>query len=261
MVHLHVTWSAEGRHPLFPDEALRRRAVRKLAEVARESLTVFCLVDEHVHAALMGEPEVLRRRMRAITRSMRGLAVVSLDGPRQKVIQDRAHMKNVVDYVLRQPEHHELPVHSALWSGGCFPDLVGARIVPDLRLRLCDALPRYSLRDAFEAVGLPPRRLEEPGPEALRLLGAGALFDAACAALCVVPRSGSHTPDEAQARRTAHVLAREIGLPLSTMAAVAQVGSRSARRLASEPLPAPVRRAVLLRLALEAQVQALPPAR
>jgi hypothetical protein len=261
MILLHVTWSADGRHPLFPDEALRRCAVRKLAEVGRDCLIVFCLVDEHIHTALMGEPATLDRRMRAILRSMRALAVVPLDGPRVKVIEDRTHLENVAGYVLRQPEHHGLPVHSALWSGGCVPDLMGARLVPGLTLRLSDALPRHTQRDVLEAVGLPPRRLDPPVPEALRLLGAGALYEAACAALCVVPEGGCHAAGEVMARRAALALARECGMPLAPVAAAASCPERSARRLAAAPLPPDVRQAVLRYLALEARVREVAPGR
>ncbi len=35
-------------------------------------------------------------------------------------------MSNVFGYLLRQPSHHDLQVHPALWTGSCFLDLVGA---------------------------------------------------------------------------------------------------------------------------------------
>jgi hypothetical protein len=229
--------------------------------VGRDHLIVFCFVDEHVHTSPMGEPEALDRCVRAITRSMRLLTAVPVDGPRLKVIEDRTHMENVAGYVLRQPEHHHLPVHSALWSGGCVPDLMGARLVPGLTLRLADALPRHTQRDVLEAVGLPPSRLEMPGPEALRLLGAGALYDAACAALCVVPQAGCHAAGEVMARRAALVLVQECGIPLTPVAAAASCPERSARRLAASPLPPEVRQAVLRHLAIEVRVREVAPGR
>jgi len=254
----HVTWSSEGRLPLFPDEALRRRAVRKLAEVAGGALVVFCLVDEHVHVALVGDETVSRRRVRAITRSLRVLSAVPLDAARIRPIEGRNHMETVLDYCLRQPAKHGLPCHPALWSGGCLPDLVGARLVPRLTLGVQVALPRFEPRNAFASVGLPGRPLTLPGPAELRALGLGDLLAAATAALCVDPLPRTDWPGDVLARRAFVHLAREGSHPTASIAAVLGCGDRGVRGLAHGALPETARRAVLARLALEARVRAVP---
>jgi hypothetical protein len=35
-----------------------------------------------------------------------------------------------VTYLLKQPVKHGLDVHPALWTGSCFLDLIGARLIP-----------------------------------------------------------------------------------------------------------------------------------
>jgi len=239
---------------MFPSEARRRAAVRKLAEVAGDDIALFCIVDEHVHAVPYAEQETMRRRARAITRSLRTLAVVPVQPARIRPVDGRNHMESVLDYVLGQPEKHELPVHPALWSGGCLPDLVGARVVPGLRLRVQDCLPRFRPWMALRAVKLPSGTLEPMPIDRLALLGPAALADAACSALCTAPGASGKEQGAVMARRAACVLAREGGLSLGAMAAALGVSAHTARRLAREPLPPQARRAVLLWLALEQRV-------
>ena len=49
----NVTIAAVGRHPLFPTEDERRRAVLALARVVTGSLALFCIVDEHIHLVVV----------------------------------------------------------------------------------------------------------------------------------------------------------------------------------------------------------------
>jgi REP element-mobilizing transposase RayT len=254
----HITWSTEGRLPIFPDEQLRSRAVRKLAGAAQDQLAMFCIVDEHVHVVLFGEPEVLVRRVRAITRSLRGLAAVPLESPRVRPIEGRSHMQSVFGYVLRQPAHHGLPVHPALWSGSCLPDLVGARQVEGMRLCLREVMPRVTVGDVFTAVGLPRTRLESAGRDRLVAVGAHEVVRVASGALGVVPPLDTQEPDVVRAKRAASVLAREAGLSLQQVADAAGISARTARRLSLEPLPENLRQVVMRRFTLEQRAQRAP---
>ena len=160
----HITWATESRHPMFPDEAARLAAVHKLVELARAELVLFCIVDEHVHLVILCDLSTARRRARAVTRALRRLAAVRVDPARIRPVNDRRHMENVLGYVLTQPDHHGLPIHSALWTGGCLPDLVGARFIPGLDLRITAALPRFRKSEALHKVGLPSRPLLPAAP-------------------------------------------------------------------------------------------------
>jgi len=252
----HVTWATEGRNPLFPDEGARLRAVAALVEAAAGDLALFCVVDEHVHAVLCGGRALAARRVRAITRRLRGLAVAPVDAARWKPIQDRRHMETVRDYVLRQPSHHGLPGPAALHSGSCCPDLLGARRLPGPVLCVTRALPRFRPVDALGAVGLGWAALAPAGPDALRAVGARRLVAAAAAAVGADPALGGKDPGVVLARRAAAVLARQGGLPLGEVAWALHAAPCSVRRLAVQPIDPAITAAVRLRLALEDRVAA-----
>lgn len=255
---VHVTWSTEGRLPFFPDEALRRRAVRKLVAAAGAELVVFCIVDEHVHVVLYGNPTVIRRRIRAITRSLRGLSVVPMASGRIRVVADRAHANNVFGYVLDQPYRHELAVHSALWSGNCLADLVGARLIGGMQLCHRDVWPRFRPADAFEAVDLPRWILQPVKVEHVSAIGAHRLVAAVAAAFCLPLPLACQVPEVVTAKRVACRLAREAGLPLAAIARAAGFSLRSAQRLARQEVPESACKVVLTWLALEQRVRSNP---
>ncbi len=254
MIASHITWSTEGRMPLFPDERARLLAVRALASAGKRELALFCLVDEHVHAVLYGDRVVVFRRARAISRSLRLLAAVPLEPARVRPIQGRSHMQSVFGYVLRQPAKHGLPVHPALWSGSCFPDLLGVRVIGGLTLCLRQLLPRASTRDLLRGVGLGSERMVPVGIERVASAGAHELVRVVSDAVGVLPPLVTQEPDVVQAKRAASVLAREAGLGLAPVAAAGGFSPRTARRLALEPVPEEIRRAVLGRFALEERV-------
>ncbi len=254
----HVTWSTEGRLPFFPGEALRRRAVRKLVACGGAELGLYCIVDEHVHGLFNGPDVVVSRRIRACTRSLRQLAVIPLDAPRIRAINSRAHLENAVGYVLDQPEHHGLPEHSALWSGNCVADIVGARWIEGAELCTNLLLPRFRPSDALGAVGLPGWPLEPATLADVATVGAYGLVRAAASALCVALPLDSQLPHVVSAKRVACVLALEAGLALAGVAEAGGFSWRSARRLAAQPIPVQARRAVLPWLALEEGVRKFP---
>lgn len=251
----HITWSTEGRLPIFPDEARRLLAIKKIAAAARHELTMFCIVDDHIHVVLYGDRPTIARRARAITRILRRLAAVPIDTPRIRPINGRAHMTSVFGYILRQPEHHGLPGHPALWSGSCLLDLVGARRVEGGELHLNAVMPRATAGDAMEALGLPRWRLEPAGLPRVAAAGAHELVRVSAAALGVTLPLGGREADIVHAKRVACRLARDSGLSLAQLALAGGFSERSARRLAAQPVPDLILRAVLLRLALEDRVR------
>jgi REP element-mobilizing transposase RayT len=252
----HLTLAARTRHTLFPDEALRLEALRRLVRICGAELVVFCIVDDHLHWVVRCDE---RRRVviaRAVRRSMQALSGVETKPVHAEPIDGRRHMETVRRYVLIQTVKHELGVHPALWTGGCFPDLVGARWLPELRLQLFEVLPRSGPWDLCRDIGLPPQRFEPATLPQLRELGPSALVEAAAAA-CGAPLSlrGKSRP-VATARRVACWLGREAEIPSRKLAHALDIHPGAARKLLAKPPPREAVQATLVRIALEAQVAA-----
>ncbi len=252
----HVNFSSEGRNPMFPEEALRRQVVRWIAATAPQELALFCFVDEHLHFVFFGDRERVWSRIRALSRGLRRLSVVPLGPAYIKRVEGRDHMRNLLDYLLGQPRKHGLPVHPALWTGNCFVDIIGARYLPGLRLRIRDALPRFRQRQAYCAVGLPVRRIQAPTAEQVRALGASRLVTAASAALAAPPSLAGRTAPEIEARRVVVGLGGEVGIPRREVAWALGITPRAARRLALRQASPEAFNAALLMLALEEAVHA-----
>ena len=80
-----------------------------------------------------------------------------------------------------------MPGHAALWTGSAHLDLLGARVLPGLRLRLGEVLPRFGPRRIADAVGLSDFDLRPISLAAIRRLGAFSLASGAAAALAARP--------------------------------------------------------------------------
>ena len=247
----HLTLASAGRLPLFDGEARLRAAVRVLARAGAGRLVLFCVVDDHVHAVVRGGRREAGRVGYAVWRGLQAVAATPVERTRVRPVESRAHLQWLVRYVLGQVQHHGLDTHPALWSGSCLQDLVGARAVLRLRLRLSELLPRLRLRTVYEHAGLPHQELAPAPDHAVRLAGAARLAEAAAAALAVDPALQGNTAPTVQARQAACALAREAGMPLSEVAWALRITPRAARRLAWRGVDATVRSAVRLRLALE----------
>jgi REP element-mobilizing transposase RayT len=254
----HVTWSAEGRLPFFPHDALRLAAVRALTEAGRVELLLFCIVDEHVHAVFHGERCIVARRVRAITRRLRRLAVVPLDSPRIRSVNGRSHLVSLIRYLVCQPAHHGLPGHPALWSGSCLPDLVGARRLSCARLGLWAVLPRQTTSDVLAVVSLGRDKLEPASRERVAAMGAHGLVRSSAAAFGVSLPLRGQSEDVMAAKRAACVMAAAAGLPLRGVATAGGFSWRTARRLASQPVEPEVTQVVRLHIALEDRARLYP---
>jgi hypothetical protein len=250
----HLNISSVSRLALFPGSHHTRRALWKLVEILGDDLALFCLVDDHLHAVIVCDERTLQPRVRALTRSARALAAVEVNPTHLRVVEGRRHMQTLLEYVLRQPSKHDLPVHPALWEGSCLPDLVGARYLPGLRLRIGDALPRTTQAEALRAVGLPESRLEPVALDTVRSLGPARLLGACAAATGSDPRLQDKRRSEASARRVACTLAKASCIPMSELAWHLGVTRRACRRMVAHPGIEGLEDVVLRRLALEERV-------
>lgn len=256
----NLTIPAIGRHPLFPTEEARRRAVHALARVAGGSLALFCIVDEHIHLVAVCSRIEAGRLARAVGIAL-GHRAATRTGPAHfRQVRERRHLETLVGYVLGQPAHHGLPGHPALWTGSACLDLLGARVIPGLDLRLREVLPRLDSRRILEAVGLVGIDLRPMSLEEIRKGGAFALAAAAGAALAARPDLHGNEDPTVAARVATATLANAAGIPTSEVAAALGIWPRSARRLAGRQSPARVLSAVRRRLTLEGWVErARPP--
>ncbi len=169
----HLTWSTASRHPIAAQESDRRALVRLLGRVAGDSIALFCIADDHLHVVLFCTEPARGRIAQALSLALAAACSESLCPAHTRRVEERSHLAWLANhYILGQPIKHGLASHPALWSGSCFPDLVGARVIPGLRLRVFDALPRWRLGDAFVAVGLPRVPLTPVEDALARRLGA-----------------------------------------------------------------------------------------
>jgi len=255
---LHLTFSAEGRGALFPSEALRRQAVRTLARVAGADLLLFCVVDDHVHAVLFCDAHRVGLRARSFLLALRAIAGTPLLPAHVRPVDGRSHLLWLVQYCIRQPSKHDIGVHPALWSGSCFLDLVGARVLDGYAPPLREALPRLRRRVFFEHAGLDPTPLTPLSDDALGGVGVMALVGAAAAAFAAPPGLAGNPPLVVQARRVAVHLGGIAGFSAASLARALGVRPNAVHRLRHRPASPAGVDAARRYLALEARVAARP---
>ncbi len=249
-----MRFSAEGRPTLFPDESLRRDAVRTVGRICGGIVVLLSIVDDHLHLLLLCDRARVGRVAHDLLLALRPLAPPELEPPWLRPVSGRHHLESLVEYLLTQVPHHGLPQHPALYTGNGFVDLVGARAVDGLQLRLAEALPRYRQRAAYEAVGLPATPLAPAGATEIRAAGANRLAEAAKAALCVGPELRGRALPVVRARLAAVQLAREADLRSRDLVEPLGIGQRAVQMAARRSPREGDVQAVRLRLALEMAV-------
>jgi hypothetical protein len=165
-----------------------------------------------------------------------------------------------VRYVLDQGPHHGLATHPALATGSCFSDLVGARVLPGFEHRLPSLLPRFRMRAAWAAAGLPRERPLPPATDADLAAAGPARWLAACSFATAAPPDLASREVCALDARTAFVqLSHQAGFSTGVIAKVGGLPVRTAQFLAHRALAPTIPAAARLRIALEDLVQASPP--
>jgi hypothetical protein len=190
----------------------------------------------------------------ALLFGFRGVAKVDLAPPHVELVETRSHLENLVAYVLRQVSKHGLDVHPALWPGSCFPDLVGARLIPGMSLRLEELLPRFRISRAFELVGLDPD-LPVLNDSAIRDTGVSRIVRAAAFVHAADPDLLGRSAPILATRMTATHMARAVGIRNVDIADALGISPRTLRRFVSSPANPLALRALRTRLSLENAVQ------
>ena len=217
---------------------------------------LFCVVDDHLHVVVVADRVRTGRIAASLLQALRPIAAVRLLPAHATPVETRRHLEFLADrYILEQSKKHGLGEPPALFEGSCFLDLVGARIVDAaIATRLVAAMPRYRMRRAFRAVGLPEKPIVALSDEAIRLLGAARIVAAAECAVAAVPGCRGNGPVERLARCAAVQLATAVGIAIEEAAFALGVTRSSAVRLRHRAVPSTVLVAIRKRLALEVLV-------
>lgn len=247
----HLTFTARGRQPLFPGEAQRRAAVRSLVRVGGAWVALFCLVDDHAHVVVLCEPAAVRRIARSLHMTLSAQAAVPVLPAHVVPVEDRAHLLALAKYALTQVDHHALAPHPATWSGSCFADLVGARVLPGWRDNLREALPRFGVADATKLVGLQGYVPEPVADAASKEIGVHRLVAAAADAAGADPALPGRTAEVVAARRCAIALARAADLGPTAIAEALALSPRGVAALGEAPAPEALVRAARVRIGID----------
>jgi hypothetical protein len=227
--------------------------------VAGQEVVLFSFVDDHIDVILHCDGARKGVLSGALTLAFRALCAVPLGPPFTRPVRDRSHMDWLADiYILRQSWKHGLEGHPATWTGSCFPDLAGARVLPGLSLAIAAALPRWRLRRAYAAVFLPERPLVPADDVRVRALGATRLAAAAASSVGADPTLRGKGPAEVLARRATATLGAAAGIPNSEIAHALDMHAIASARLRHREVDEHVLRAVRLWIALEDAVAAAP---
>jgi hypothetical protein len=255
---LHITIATVGRVPLTRGEVQLRAAVHGLLYACRGRLLLFSIVDDHLHCVVLGGgPGYLARAIACQLRKIQ--PKLHLQRYHAVEVDGRAHLERLVGYLLRQPGKHDLSgTHSALWSGSCFLDLVGARHLPLYDLSLLRAeLPRFRLRTYMPEVGLEPKPVTPCSRDDLRAAGPARIVRLAAAVYALDPALDGAARLHTAARALASHAAAAAGYLPSHIADLLGVTPAAARRLARRPFDTRALAALRRRLTLEDRVGGL----
>ncbi|MFZ5478553.1 MAG: hypothetical protein ACOZNI_17415 [Myxococcota bacterium] len=258
MSGFHLTFSTRGRAPVAPGEGPRRSIVRALLRVAGARIVLFCVVDDHVHVVVLCDAREVNTLARDLLFALRAVAHAVPEAAHVRPIASRGHAEWLLTYVLTQVDHHAIDAAPALWSGSCFSELAGTRVVDGWVWNIRELLPRFRVREAFAAVGL-ANPLEPAPDELVRAPGAWRLAGAVAHAACADAALAGNEPHVIEARRVVAHLGRAVGIADRDLADATRTRKRQIARLAARTPCARLARAARMRLALEEVVRCASP--
>ncbi|MFH2005558.1 MAG: hypothetical protein ABI333_03115 [bacterium] len=244
----HIRIRLSDDRVIASDQRQRRILARAVLEQGRSSgLFVFGFPDHHLHiGARCNRKDAggLAHRIGVSLKRRLDLPVGFVQHP-PKPIADTWHAYNLVEYLLTQPEHHELdprldPRHDA----SSLPDLLGLRLVGSYAAQHVRRwLPRLRRTTALKWLGVPTL---EPADEPL-----SGIVEATLAAGCRSDLAGS--AKEVIDLRCAAVKIIGNRYPIAEIASMLDVSRRTVVWLRGRPVSEQLLRAVRLQLNLSAQ--------
>ena len=234
----HLTFRSQNDLTLFPEPARQRLALRVIARIAGRVLVAFSLADNHFHLVTIGDRAQAGRIAQRVACGLAGVCLAPLSPARYTAIRDRSHLVNTVRYLLRQPSHHGLDCHPALWRGSCLHDLIGARIISGLGLKLVDELPRLDELALLDAAGLGGSCVRPATRDEICAIDLSGLFVASAEAGCADPPLTDNRAVTTQARAVFARVAVGAGHSGREVRDALGITRRSLNRLLRRP-PAP----------------------
>jgi hypothetical protein len=260
---VHLTYATVGRVPLAPSPESRLALVRALARVAGGGTAMFAVVDDHAHVVVLGKDAQIASWSRSLLAAWRALGAELLPA-HVSPVATRSHAEWLVRYTLTQGMHHGIAGDPATAPGSWFADLVGARRLEGLSLRLGDLLPRFRAREAYAMVGLPMSELSPADDATVARLGWAFVAERAAASLAVASLAGN-SAEVVRARCVVAALAAGAGARPREIGSALGLTDRAAARLiarGADPLDVlATRRMIALHLAAEARRRAVLPGR
>jgi len=250
MDQIHLTLASARRATLFPTERLMRAAVRTLDRVVGDLAALFAIVDSHVHVWFTIVEARIGYVGGALQRALGRLSATPIDLRYHKPLETRRHQRNTVGYMLDQLDHHRIVAPPASWTGGCYQDLIGARLLDNFRPRIRQVLPRLRRDELDVAVRLTPGSLKEATPEQVRRAGAIGVVEASTRALAVGPKLVGRSRPVTRARRAACRVATAVGIRTPELSDALGLPMRTVRRLIDEVSETDLVRAVRLQISL-----------
>ncbi len=232
---------------IAPSRAARRALARAIAALGNEfGVFAWCVADNHLHVAAFCAHESARELARrlAIALQRRLEPGVAFERPRLTPINDQAHARALLTYVIGQSAHHGASQDDA-HEGNCVHDLVGTRtLMPWLPERVREHFPRVTRAHLLAPLGV-------EGFDERRGLDA----DAAAAAFAL-PSLRGRAAEVVDARRALVAVAGDF--EAAQVATALNISPRSVWRLAKVPPPEAHARAVRRQLGLRAALAARP---
>jgi hypothetical protein len=239
-------------------------------EITKDDVVSYSLVDDHLHLIVLCVIARVALLSRAILLAVRPLAMEDVRPAHRRPVWGRKDLMRLLKYHLEQPVKHKTGAHPALWEGSFFQDLVGARNLATVSVKLRRTIPRFKKRYAYQIVGLPVEETDAetgrktnkvitPAPdEVVFEAGACRLVRATGVSLLVGPDFTSKRPMDLLAKRVVAQLGSLAGIPTAELAYALKTTPGSVRRLRDPHVDDAWTKAVRVRLALEDAVASLP---
>jgi hypothetical protein len=164
----HICMRLVNDAVLAPDIQRQRALARVvLAKAEGCGLLAFALADNHLHIETADERAAAGELARVIELSLgRVLGLeVGFTPAYIRPILDAHHLYATFRYVLRQPQHHQLPVDPRREASN-LPDLLGLRVLGAYtRANVRERLPRIQRADLLELLGVTELRCAQSPAE------------------------------------------------------------------------------------------------
>jgi hypothetical protein len=239
----HVVLRAVDDRVLALDSEHRRAFAVTMRRIGREhGLFGFGLADTHGHAILVGDTEPVRF-VHDIRPALARVLGFPLAPAAVRIIRDVWHAENLLAYVHRQDEHHEVHADPRR-EGTSLQDLCGLRPAGVwLAARVRKHLPRVTQEDLLRQWAIPTL------DEALALEH---LADAGAAAIGVARLTGREAEVVKARRACVHAA---VDIPTVRLAEALAIAPRTVRELRAEPADPLYVRAVRLQMGLRQVVK------